>query len=363
MQAKDSGPWRIYVQGSFSGLMPFIAKGTLDIVKPMVDKINSSGGINGRKLELVVQDDKAILTIAATMAKEAINDPNHLLTIGSPFSSIALPISKIYEKNSKIYVTAYATNPKIAEVGPHVFQLCFTDNFQAKVLAQLTYEKLKPKKVLVLKNESDPYSSGLSDEYIKNMKKHSSIELSELSYIFDNIDYKNIVAKIEAKKPDLIFLPELKMRAAEILPSLLNNLETSPIFLGADGWGSEKGTLDIFYSNLKPSKKANFLYTYHWHPEIPSSKNKDTIKQFSAMNVKAYGPAVHSYDFLQILFQYMKKEKSLEFDKLIKHLRSGSFEVSTGKIRFPLNKPTQRDLVLLKLTPKGIQFVEKKGFE
>lgn len=350
----------VYVVGSFSGIMPFLAEGIFGATKAFVDQTNAEGGLLGRKLVIHRLDDQADLAKASENAKIPLNDPDHLITVGHPFSSIALPLGKIYAKRGKILLTPYATNAEISKIGATVFQLCFNDEFQGKTLAAVAVKNLRGKKILVLRNISDPYSDGLSAVFLSEFDKISAekkIKREEFRYIFDKLDYDKLSKTIADFEPDVLFLPELKVRAAEILRQLMSRGITSPQILGADGWGSEDGTLDLFFSGAGQSKTGRYFYTYHWHPDIKNKEN-EAAKAYlkKATGKEAYGPGVLTFEALEHLKSIVKAIRSVENLELAERMRGSKFKGATGKVSFNKDGQTERNLVLIELTKKGLKY-------
>ena len=355
--ADQKEPLNIYVPGSYTGMMPFLADGILEVVQTYANDANKSGGLLGRKIKVIAQDDKADLATAGKNAEIAIRDPNHFLTIGHSFSSIATPIARLYNSNNKLFLTAYATSPKISEVRGTAFQLCFNDLFQGKTLASVATTRLKAKNILVLTNKTDLYSDGLSEEFAKQLDNHKpKVKVTTYDYIFDRLDVLELSEKIREIKPDLIFLPELKVNAASILRTLATHGHGKIPVLGSDGWGSEEGTLDIFFSGAERSVEGKYFYTYHWHPDIALPSNKKLINRMKQLSPrKPYGPGVLAFEGVDQVFALARSISSVDNLKLAKALRNSTYEGSTGRVRFLPSGVTERDLVLLQLTPSGLK--------
>jgi branched-chain amino acid transport system substrate-binding protein len=358
-------PLNIYVAGSFTGIMPFLAKGIEKSVLKFSENVNSRGGLLGRKIVIIIQDDKANINLADLNAQKAINDPNHLLTIGQPFSSLASPIGKLYADRKKLFFTPYATSNEVTKIGGTVFQLCFNDNMQGQVLAEIAYKKFKAKKIMVLVNKSDLYSDGLATEFISSLKiidKKKITLIKDYSYIFDKIDLNNLVLQIKKYNPDLIFLPEIKVRVAEILRTLIKEGINETTILGGDGWGSEEHTHEVFFRGIENYKKPKIFFTYHWHSSIPNDQNKILSKRLSSPNgERPYGPGMISFEALLELEKKILKLKSFDNEKLAYALHGHKFLGSTGEIEYTKTDGTKRSLVLIQLLENSLKYISLTG--
>jgi branched-chain amino acid transport system substrate-binding protein len=361
--------YNIYVPGSYTGEVPFVAKDIFAAVKYFADDTNKKGGLLGRRIELIQQDDKANVVTALENAKIAIADPNHLLTIGHNFSSIALPIGKHYASEGKLFMTPYATSSKISEIGGTSFQLCYNDTFQGQTLGDVAFTRLKSKRVAVVTNQSDVYSQGLAEEFIKRINtlngKSKSVEVKQINFINAMLEPKDIVKQIAEFKADLIFLPENKMKAAELIRVFQESEVADVTILGADGWGSEHANIGMYFDKAKDNKKnPNYFYTYHWVSSIDTAVNKNYTKALTdAKGEKVYGPGVLTYEGLVHLANLAKQNKTADNRKLAGYIRGSSYTGTTGKVYFDSAGHTVRDLVLLKLGVEGLivdSFVQPK---
>jgi branched-chain amino acid transport system substrate-binding protein len=208
---------------------------------------------------------------------------------------------------------------------------------------------------------SDPYSDGLSGNFIASLAasqdpKSKSIEVAEFRYITNGFNTDGFKRTFDAFKPDVVFLPELKVRAAEILRDIERQNIKLPQVLGADGWGSENGNLDIFFHNDGQSPPPKYFYTYHWHPSVKTKRNEEVKNALEKSTQKnPYGPGVITFDALSWLIEGAKKTGTTNAETLAQYLRSNTFEGVTGPVSFRGDGTTERSLVLIQLSPSGLK--------
>lgn len=361
-ESKVNEPLNIYVAGSFTGIMPFLAEGIFDAASVLAKQVNATGGVAGRQLVVIKQDDQADVEKALKFAEKALSDSNHFVTIGQPFSSVAIPVAKLYKTKNKLFMTPYATSAELSKIQGTTFQLCFNDVFQGEILAKVARERLKSQRILVLRNMSDPYSDGLAESFISSIKASQTptkneFEVSEFRYITSGFDTDAFKKVFDTFKPDVVFLPELKVRAAEILRDVERRNIKLPKVLGADGWGSENGTLDIFFDSDGKSHPQKYFYTYHWHPSVKTKRSEEVKNLLEKSTQKnAYGPGVIAFDALSWLIEGARKTASADAEVLARYLRSNTFDGVTGPVSFRNNGNTERSLVLIELSPSGLKF-------
>jgi branched-chain amino acid transport system substrate-binding protein len=356
---KKSEPLNIYVPGSYTGVVPFVAKDIYEAVKFFAEETNKQGGLLGRKIQVIKQDDQAKINQAQTNAMVALKDPNHLITVGHNFSSLALPIGKEYAQAGQLFFTPYATNSDISKIGKTVFQLCYNDEFQGKTLGNVAVKKLKAKRIAIITNQSDVYSKGLADQFMAQVKKldknSAAVQVKQVNFINSMLDVKKIVKEISDFKSDLIFLPENKMKAAELIRVFQESKIGHVAILGSDGWGSENANIGMYFEKAKNNKTPPYYYTYHWVSTIQNQRNQALLKKLTdARKGKVYGPGMLSYEGLLQLRKLIRQEKSTNPKLISKKLRGTSYEGSTGKVFFDPRGHTVRDLVLLKLGSGGL---------
>ncbi len=351
-------PLNIYVAGSFSGMMPFLADGTLNAATIFAEKTNKSGGMVGRKVMIIPQDDAGDLSKAEAFARTAINDPNHLLTIGHPFSSIAKPIAAYYRDNHKLLFTTYATSPSLKAIKGTYFSLTFDDDYQGKVLANIAATKLSAKNVRILRCLSDTYSDSLARSFEANLRKlRVDVRLETIDYLGDKIDSEALYkSSWKNGVPDLIFLPDLQTRAADILAYFLSKNPISTTFLGGDGWGSEEKTWQKFFLAHQFKSIPKLFFTHHFSAKIPALDSSPVIKflRKRSHGDPLDGPIILSYEGLEILKTAISSTGRADANSISAYLRGRTFPVSAGSMTFESDGSTTRDSVLLQVGNKGI---------
>ena len=106
-----------------------------------VEKINSKGGINGRSVNLIVEDTKSSSTAATSAILKLITVDKLDIIIGDIISGTTLAMAPIAEENSKILFAPGASSPKVKEAGDYIFRNWTSDDFDGKVMAQYCFSK------------------------------------------------------------------------------------------------------------------------------------------------------------------------------------------------------------------------------
>jgi branched-chain amino acid transport system substrate-binding protein len=100
-----------------------------------VEEINARGGVLGRQLELITEDNQTVPGQSATVAKKLIARDKVIALLGEVSSGRSLEAAPIAQANHIPMIAPAATNPKVTQVGNYIFRVCFIDPFQGTVMA------------------------------------------------------------------------------------------------------------------------------------------------------------------------------------------------------------------------------------
>ena len=210
---KDAGNTiKIGVVSELTG--PNASYGT-SVVKGMklaVKEINDKGGVDGKKIELAVADDKSEPAEAANAMSKVLNQDKAKLTMGIFTSSNAIAACNVSESAKVPFLAIGATNPKVTldkdgKAKPNTFRVCFIDPFQGTVGANFVLDTLKLKKAVVLIDNSSDYSKGLAAFFKEAYAKKGGQILGEEAYLQKDTDFKAILTKIKTLNPDVLYVP------------------------------------------------------------------------------------------------------------------------------------------------------------
>src|ERR1700733_12641971 len=132
-------------------------------VQLAVDRANASGGVLGKKIALLTEDNQSQAGQTSTIVRKFVTQDKVVAIIGDLTSSATLEGGPIAQAAKIPMVTPLATNPKVTEIGDYIFRVCFIDEFQGRVMARFALEYLKAKKAALLTDTKQDYSVGLSE--------------------------------------------------------------------------------------------------------------------------------------------------------------------------------------------------------
>lgn len=315
------------------------------------EEVNTAGGLLGRKVKVITEDDQSRPEEAKTAVLKLIKQNKVVAVLGEVASSRSLAAAPECQKSKIPMISPASTNPKVTETGDYIFRTCFVDTFQGEGMARFAKEELKLANVAVLKDIKNDYSVGLADFFEKIFKSLGGTIVETQSYSEGDIDFRAQLTAIKAKAPDGIFVPGYYTEVGLIARQARELGLTVPL-LGGDGWDSPK-TVEIGGAAVNGSYFSN-----HYAADDPDPKIQAFIQKFKTKNGNVPDAmAVLGYDAASLLFDAIKRAGSAEPSKIRDALAATKdFEGVSGKLAMDENRNAKKKLVILKIEGGAIKF-------
>ena len=123
--------------GSLTGPQATFGQSTHNGIMMAVDEINAAGGINGRKIKVLTEDDQSKQEEAANAVTKLISQNNVVAVLGEVASSASIAAAPICQSNKVPMITPSSTNDEVTQKGDYIFRICFTDNYQGEYHGRL----------------------------------------------------------------------------------------------------------------------------------------------------------------------------------------------------------------------------------
>ena len=195
----------------------------------------------GKKVELVVADNKSDKAEAASVAARLIEKDKVSAIVGSYGSSLSMAAGNIVKENKVPAVGTSCTNPQVTANNDYYFRACFIDPFQGKVMAEYVHQN-GFKKVAIVQEVSNDYSVGLAkffrEEFVKLTGDENSI-VDIANYQTGDKDFTAILTNIKAQDPDAVFAPGNFTESA-LLVKQARQLGIDAQFMGGDTWETQE---------------------------------------------------------------------------------------------------------------------------
>ena len=311
----------------------------------LAEEINAAGGINGKKVEFIFEDDQSDNTVAASAFNKLVDKDGVCAILGGVTSGTTLAIAP-NSTNKKIpMITPTGTEPTITNVGgDFMFRGCFVDSFQGEILAKYTKEKLEKTTAAVLYNSSSDYSKGIANAYKETLEKNGGQVLEFLSYGSDKeTDFKAQLTKIKSANPDVIILPDY-YNVVGLIAKQARDMGITSQFLGGDGWESEELT------KIGGTAVDGAIYINHYYAE----DTDENVKNFVDSYTKKYNKtpdcfAALSYDTAKILVKAIEKANSTDGTAIRDALAGMEINSVTGNIKFNEERSAVKSAAIIKI--------------
>ena len=323
-------------------------------VQLAAEEINNAGGVLGRKIRLIVEDDQSKPGQPSSAVKKLIANDKVVAVIGEIASSRSLEAAPICQEAKIPMVSPGSTNPTVTEKGDYVFRVCFIDPFQGTVMAKFALDTLKAKKVAILSDVTSDYSKGLSQYFTEYYKSHGGQIVIERSYSGSgkDKDFRAQLTAIKAAAPDAIFLPGYYTEAG-LIGKQAKTLGIKVPLLGGDGWDSPK------LAEIAGTSLDGCYFSTHFSPADTAPKVQDFVKKYTAkFKAAPDGMAPLGYDAMMILADAMKRAGSTDGDKVRAALAEvKDYDAVTGKISIDEKRNATKSAVVLQVKGKENKFV------
>ena len=316
-----------------------------------IEEINATGGVLGRKLKLITEDDQSQAGQPATIMRKLISQDKVVAVLGEVASSRSLEAAPICQQNKIPMISPASTNQKVTEVGDYIFRVCFIDPFQGRVMAKFAQSK-GWKKLGVLTDVKSDYSIGLAQAFKEAVPKGGGEIVKESSYGTGDKDFKAQLTSIKAAKPDAIFIPGYYGEVS-LIGKQARLLGIKAPLLGGDGWVGDS-LLKVAGTSLDGS-----FFSCHFSADDKSEAVQGFVKKFKAKYAGETPDdmAALGYDSAMILADAMKRAGSTEGAKLRDAIAATKDHKGiTGNITLDEKRNASKSAVILSIGGGGFKF-------
>src|SRR4051812_24034996 len=316
-----------------------------------IEEINAAGGVLGKKLQLITEDDQSLAGQPATAVQKLIAQDKVVAILGEVASSKSLEAAPICQQAGIPMISPASTNPKVTEVGDYIFRVCFIDPFQGTVMAKYALSK-GWKKVAVLVDVKQDYSVGLNEFFVKYFKEHGGEIVREQKYSSGDKDFKPQLTSLKAANPDAIFVPGYYAEVA-LIGKQARLLGLKMPLLGGDGWVGDS-LLKVAGNSLDGS-----FFSAHFSSDDVNPVVQNFVKKFRA---KYNGDtpddmAALGYDSAMILAEAVKRAGTTDGKKLRDAIAATKSHAGiTGSITLDANRNAAKPAVILTIADGGFKF-------
>jgi len=249
---------------------------------------------NGDTIKLVLLDNKGDKVETANATTRLIASDKVVAILGALTSTNTAQVIAIADKKKIPVIASVATNDKLTSRRTFANRVCFTDSFQGEVVANYAFNTLGLKTAVVVIDQAQVYSLGLSKAFQKAFKKAGGKIVKKIKVTSGDKDFKAVVSQIKKINPDFMFLPLYHPEASMIARQSKQLGLSKPMFSGDGvanqtfidlGGKSVEGYMftDFFDYSNPPSKTSADFVAFH-----EKETGKKELNSFTALGADTY---------------------------------------------------------------------------
>ncbi len=319
---------KLGVAGAHSGDLASYGLPSVKAAELVVKDINAKGGVLGKEVVLLVEDDVCKPEVATNTATKLLSQGVHVV-MGHICSGATKAALAIYKAENIICMSPSATNPPLTQSGeyPNFYRTIASDDAQARLEVDYAINVLKAKKIAVLHDKGD-YGKGLAEFAKAFIEKDSRAEVVLYEGVTPGaVDYSAVVQKIKRFKADAVIFGGYHPEASKVVMQMRKKrMDTAFI--------SDDGVKDDTFIKVA----GEFAEGVYATGPKDTSKNPLAIAATEAHR-KAYGSDpgaffLNAYAATQALLNAIEKAGSTDYEKVSRALKTEDVETPLGKIRF-----------------------------
>ncbi len=296
----------------------------------MLNEINKAGGVKGKKIELLIEDDTGKPDIARAAAEKLISKDNVVMLGGGYGSSETFGIAGVAQQKKIPFLVNTGSDDKITEQGwNYVFRLNPAASEYSDAAESFFKDIAKPKNIAIL-YENTNFGTSSSREIDKSAKELGIQVVLKEGYESGAVDFKPLLIKIKNANPDVIYMISYLMDASLIMRQAME-LDINPkLFVG----GGAGFTLPEFYQNVGKAAEGVFSADL-WFATLPFTGASDDYKNYR----KLYGKdteyhGAEGYAAMQVIADVLKRTKSFSAEDIRQALVATDLMTVFGRVKF-----------------------------
>jgi branched-chain amino acid transport system substrate-binding protein len=295
-----------------------------------IEEINAAGGIKGRKVVLEFEDSQGKPEISRSITEKIIDVKKQPVIFGEYSSSCSKAVAAVAEERKIPYLVVTGATDDITQQNyKYVFRMSPSNAYYASGLLSFFKEVVKPTSIAVLYESSDFGTSG-GEDMIKQAEKFPMKVLVKEKYEKGAVDFKPILSKVKAVRPDVIYMVSYVMDAALLMKQIKELRIDAKLFAG----GAAGFAIPEFIESAKNASEYVVSATL-WSPQVAYSGAKEFAEKYKKL-YKDY-PSYHgaeAYSALYIIKDVLNRAKSMTPDDIRVAMKATNMMTAFGPIKF-----------------------------
>ena len=318
---------KIGFHAPLTGFAASDGKSASEGAKLAAEQINSAGGINGKRIELVIYDDQAKPAQAIPIANKLIGQDKVIIGISGSYSGPTRSAAGVFQESGIPYISAYAIHPDITRAGNYVFRTSFLGEVQGRGGAKLVGDLLGKKQVVIITLQND-FGKSLAAGFKSKAPDYGIRIINEYQYSIKDRQFGSIVAKVKADNPDAIYASGYYFTAGPLVSQLRSAGVKVPI-IGQEGYDSQK------FIEIAGAAAEGIIITTSLDRDSTVTETRDFIRAFEKRaGFKVDMVAASAHTAVMVAADALKRADSTKPQALQKAIAATNLKVSTGTIAF-----------------------------
>jgi len=261
---------------SLSGSDSAFGVDTREGIELAIAEVNAQGGIKGRAVKVIYEDDKSLTTEASQTVRKLVDRDHVVALLGEAASGRSLVGGLIANTSQVPMITPSSTAVDVTKGREWVFRACFTDDAQGEAAARFVHDGLHKTKVGIFFAAQDTYSSGLAKSFRDEMVRLGGTVVIDRGYTKGETSFRTHLAALSSAQPEIVFVPNYYNEMVTIARQAKELGIPGTMFVGGDGWDA---------SNLLEGAGAELEgahFTNHYAPDVPWPQSKKFLEAFRA---------------------------------------------------------------------------------
>lgn len=335
-----------------SGTQADFGKSAVEGIKLAVSQINSTKGLLGRPIHLILRDTNSKGHEAAQLVRQLVEEDHVVALLGEIASENSLLAAPVAAELGIPMISPGSTHADVTKAGPGIFRVCFVDPFQGRVMSKFA-SSIGVTKAAILFDPEDPYSTALAKSFEEDfLARGGSIVATEICPP-DAVDFSAPLNAIKEKQPEVLFLPVYYARAASIIKQA-RPLGIDQPFIGTDGWESPD------FLKIGGQAVNNTYFTSHFSAGDPSEHTQDFVKAYrSEYGREPLALAALGYDAMNFLASGIRQADSTAPEALRTALSEmKSFPGVTGTITLDADRNPTKSAIVIRVDSGQFTYLE-----
>jgi len=319
-----------------------------------VEEIDSKGGVLGRQVELITDDNQSKQGESATIVKKLIFREKVVGILGEVASMRSLEAAPLCQAYKIPMISPSSTNPKVTEIGNYIFRVCFIDPFQGTVMAKFAKETLKIHRVAVLTSVSSAYSVGLAKYFKQRFTDDGGEVVIEQKYTEGDKDFNAQLTAIKAAGVEGIFVPGYYTEAA-LISRQARELDMKIPLFGGDGWEAPE------LVKIGGEAVEGCYYSTHYSPQVDTPAVKEFVARFKARfgGEVPDARAALGYDSAEVMVDAIRRAGSTEGPAIREALAATKgYQGVTGDTTMDKDRNASKAAVVIMVKNGEFKFVQ-----